>query len=748
MHDQWKLVEEQFRPATNRAWEGLLTQGNGYMHVRASLAEHLPEAPQNVDYTRMPANVTAEEFPETKAKWGTYVPGVFGPHPLLGSEMINLPFFLDLVPTVGADFLSMEAAEGQVAGGRELDLRTATLRRNLDWETREGTRVKVLYERFVSASRPHLCLQRMQIEADRATDLIVRAGIDADVRTNGYDHFESVELSSHGPTGILCELATDGGDDVQILSVMRGGEEEWSRGRTGERQMRRSTRMSIRAGQRITIEKRTALTTSRDPDHAPPSEFLAEGRDLTWERLHEEHCAVWRDHWEKSDVVVEGDPRSQLALRASIYHLLRAHPGSDSRVSIDAKGYAGEAYWGRYFWDTDIYLLPFYLYTRPEAARTLVEFRRRTLDGARQNAERYGYVGARYAWESDHRGLECCPSWQYRDHQVHVTADVIYGMAHYSRAADPEYLLGPGADVLRETARYWMERIDRRPDDDHPSILGVMGPDEYSPITQNNSYTNRQVALVLRRAAELEDSAGVDQTERRAFAETADGLPVLRKTQEGRPDLVMQCEEFELLAAPPFDLWEDRSRPCAAQVSQERIYRSRCLKQPDVLLLMMLYPNEFTTEEMQRAWDYYVPLTTHDSSLSPGVHAIMACRLGRTQEAWEFWRRSAGLDLDVEHGAVAEGIHIAAAANNWQVAVLGFAGLATVMESDVLTLRPNLPETWSKLEFPLVWKGTPIQVTITREEVVLENRGEAPIDARVAGMPVSVGAGSRKRIQL
>jgi kojibiose phosphorylase len=745
--DHWTLTENAFQTETNQAWEGLLTQGNGYLHVRASLAEHLAEAPQNVEYARTPANVTAEQFPETKAKWGTYVPGIFGPHPLLGSEMVNLPFFLDLVPIVDGEQLDMETAGPRIeGGGRELNLRTATLRRKLRWETTGGTSVTAVFERFVSAARPHLCVQRLQIQTDREAEATVRSGIDADVRTNGYDHFKRIELSPAGEAGIRCELATDGGDEVRMVCRMRSGAGGWDCERADERKIRLQTRPSLRPDQSVTIEKRTAVTTSRDPDEQDPADILAEAAELSWERLHAEHSRVWEERWDASDVIVEGDPRSQRALRMSIYHLLRAHPGDDSRVSIDAKGYAGEAYWGRYFWDTDIYLLPFYLYTRPETARTLVDFRRRTLDGARQNAGQYGYPGARYAWESDHRGLECCPSWQYRDHQVHVTADVVYGMVHYSRAADPGYLRERAAEVIVDTARYWMERTDTRPGDDYPSILGVMGPDEYSPITQNNSYTNRQVSIVLRRAAEIGGAVGVDEEDRTECLRTADALPVLRKQEAGRADLVMQCEEFEMLAEPPFDLWEDRSRPCAAQVSQERIYRSRCLKQPDVLLLMLLYPQEFTPAEVRRAWDYYVPLTTHDSSLSPGVHAIMAARLGKAREAWDYWRQSAEVDLDIEHAAVAQGIHIAAAANNWQVAVLGFAGMATVMESDVLTLRPNLPETWSRLEFPLVWKGTPLRVVITPNEISVENRGGEPIQAQVAGMSVRVGAESQKSV--
>ena len=747
MNDSWTLTEQHFRVEDNCAREGLFAQGNGYLHIRASLEEHLDGAPQNVDYMRMPANVTAEKFPETKAKWGTYVPGIFGPHPLLGSEMINLPFFLGLIPYVDGERLDLEAAGERISNyRRELDLHSGLLRRVFDWETTAGTDVRIAFERFVSGARSHLCVQRLRVECEQEAELTVHAGLDADVRTNGYDHFTSVSLEPDDDNGTTCTVVTDADDRINILSRLGGTGAKWRYAEDGPRRAGRHATFELKPESPVVVEKRTAVVTSRDLDAHKAEPVLDRTEQLGWEELKEETRQHWAARWEQSDVRVEGDTRSQIALRTSIYHLLRAHPGRDSRVSIDAKGYAGEAYWGRFFWDTDIYILPFFIYTRPEAARTLVDFRVGSLSGARANASDYGYPGARYAWESDHRGRECCPSWQYRDHQVHVTADVVYGMAHYSRAAEPGYLDTEGSEVVTATARYWTERMDTRPGEDHPSILGVMGPDEYSPISHNNSYTNRQVAFTLERAAALPEETDISNRERTEFAAAAQSLPVLRKDTGSAAPLVMQCEDFELLAEPPFDLWEDRSQPCAAQVSQERIYRSKCLKQPDVLLLMMLFPGEFTEAEMRRAWDYYVPLTTHDSSLSPGVHAIMAARLGKMEEAWTFWRRSAELDLDIEHGAVAQGIHIAAAANNWQVAVLGFGGMSTVMESDTLTLNPRLPEEWDALEFPVVWKGSPLSIRITQNEVTVRNDGPSALQVSVMDEDIAVGAGETKTV--
>jgi kojibiose phosphorylase len=734
--DSWTLIESPLRIEHNRAYEGLFTLGSGYLHVRGSLEEHVREAPQNVEYDRVAANVTSERFPQFKARWGTYVPGVFGPHPTLNNQMINLPWFLELVPTIDGERLDPELGRFE-AMRRELSLAEAVLRRPVRWTTRTGVGVTLRFERFISAARPHLCVQRLTVESDRDCQLEVRGGIDADVRTNGFDHFSDVAFEAVGLDGIAARVRTDGGDLVTIRtrwSATTADDEPairtWEFQAT-PRHAWRTGSLRMRRGRPLHVEKRTVVLTSRDRAPLDAGALREALNSRGYEALLAEHRAVWQARWDACDVVIEGDPASQLAMRLALYHLLRCHVAGDPRVAIDAKGYAGEAYWGRYFWDTEVCLLPFFLYTAPEKARTLADFRVQSLPGARSNAQRYGYPGARYAWESDAGGLECCPNWQYADHEVHVTADVVYGLAHYAAAADGEYLRGPAGVVLVETARYWMERVDwvAGPDGTRrPALLGVMGPDEYKPITRNNAFTNRMVAFALARAAEVGGIHGASGAELAAWRKVAAELPIPRRAD----GLVLQCEEFESFAEPEFEKrWTDRQKPFAACVSQERLYRSKCLKQADVLMLMALFPHEFSDEQVRQAWEFYLPYTTHDSSLSPGAHGIVACRLGLDERAWEFWQRTARIDLDVARGGAAEGVHIAAAGLLWQTVVLGFAGMRTALQADVLTLGPRLPAAWKRLAFPLVWRGTPVRVEISPGCVRVTNRGAAPLVARV-----------------
>jgi trehalose/maltose hydrolase-like predicted phosphorylase len=237
------------------------------------------------------------------------------------------------------------------------------------------------------------------------------------------------------------------------------------------------------------------------------------------------------------------------------------------------------------------------------------------------------------------------------------------------------------------------------------------------------------VKFALQLAAEVGEAGGASAEERETFGAAADGLPIPR-SEDGL--LVLQCEGFDKLAEPRFDeLWKERTRTFGSRVSQERRYRSKCLKQADVLMLMVLFPGEFSDTEVRRTWDYYLPLTTHDSSLSAGVHAIAACRLGLMQAAWQFWQQAAGIDLDVQGGGAAEGIHISNATLLWQAAIFGFAGMRTALQSEVLAFEPRLPTAWSRLAFPIKWRGGSVCVEITPGQVAVTNRGDEALDVCV-----------------
>ncbi len=737
--DGWVITEESFDADSNRKVEGLFTIGSGYLHLRGSLEEHFQGAPQNVAYNRMPANVTSEKFPEFKARWGTYVPGVYGKHPLLNSELINLPHFTGWAPIVHGERLDLTTSKVSQYS-RSLNMKESRIDRALIWHV-GGADVEVRLEIFVSYVRPGICVQRMTLKPSKTVSVSVENVLNADVRTNGYDHLKEISLTDVGNGGIRCECVTDGGEKVEMQSALRGGHRS-----TFEVRGRVATsvcEVEIKAQQTFVLEKYSVVGTSQDASPRDCRNELSDAIAAGYDRLIHEHVSAWADLWKLSDVVVEGDEESQLAMRVSLFHLLRSHP-RDPRVAIDAKGYAGEGYFGRFFWDTEMYLVPFFLYTQPERAKELMHFRVNTLESAKLNAREYGYPGARYAWESDKSGLESCHVWQYRDHEIHVTADIAYAFAHIAAATgDSEYVSDDVARVVVEGARYWSARIDHIPSRRTPALLGVMGPDEYSPISHNNAYTNKVVKFALELAAQVGSRGGASEAEIASFRKLACDLPILRRAD----GLVMQNEAFETLAEPAFELWKDRSRAYAAQVSQERLYRSKNLKQADVLMMMFLFGDEFSDQEIRQAWDYYLPYTTHDSSLSAAIHSILACRLAMRKESWDFWKKSSLIDVDFEHGGPAEGIHIAACGGNWMNVVFGFAGVKLANQSQTLTINPALPDKITKVSFPLMWRGTRVSVEVTRAGVVVSHLGVGPaIEVVIGGKSKTITASEQYQV--
>lgn len=733
MDKLWCIEEDGFSSETSKHYEGLFTQGNGYMHVRGSFEEGLEGTAQDEEYLRMPANVTLEKPRHPESKWGTFIPGIVGRHPLLKEEIINLPYFLSMNLTVAGEKLDMKLSNIKEYK-RWLDLSNGCLYRSFIWETKVGFRLKLTYKRFISIADKHLCLQQLHIEALSGQGVVdIACGINVNVRTNGYNHFKEILSSETDSDYISAETLTDGGDRVLMLSSVTASQNVlWAKIQNNQNIYYSGSKL-LKAGEDLLVQKAVSVVTDRDTEAESLMErglkhlkaFNANG----WEKLYEKHSEAWAEKWKYSDIKITGDAEAQLAIRTSIYHLIRSNCENDPRVAICAKGYAGEAYFGHYFWDTEINMLPFFIHTNPQAARDLIMFRYNTLDGARKNAKDYGYKGARYAWESSVSGEEQCPNWQYCDHEIHITADIVYALCHYvNGTGDLEFIWDYGIDVMIETARYWVSRVDSNKNG-YYELLGVMGPDEYLPMTMNNAFTNRMVKFSLDRTVDYQEAISKSDSGRykgieKRLALKSDEIKLFKEVRDklmlpyDKDTLVVpQSEDFQNYADLDFDaIWKDRTKPFGHFISQERNYRSKALKQADVIQMMMLFPEDFTKEQLNSSYDYYEPITTHDSSLSAAVHGITAARMGRLDEAEKFLKRVMEIDMSTEKKGAAEGIHIANCGGLWQMVVYGFAGLKSAMWCKEIQFKPRLPEKWEELEFPLAWHGKWYKVVITGEK--------------------------------
>lgn len=752
----WALVCPHFTLALNRHYESLFTIGGGLLNVRASLPEGLSDDPQNISFLRTPGNVTLETFRAAKSKWGTYVPGLMDRHPLLNEEMVNIPFLLGLEVAADGERLDME--HSRITHWHYwLDLRDGCVHRQVRWHTQRGAVLQIAFHMYVHLPAQLIVWQCVDVRVERgAASVRVTPFLDGDVRTNGFDHFAqcAVWSDAHGELGITATLHN--GQRVSECARVAGGD-TWQH-HTNARRVALSCARRLRHGEDWRVTKLTAVATSldaRDPAdaaRAAAARAAAAGDDA----CYAEHRALWDALWQRADVQIEGDPQSELALRASLYHLLRAHP-RHPRAAIDAKTNGGDAYWGRIHWDNEIFIAPFFIYTLPEWARPLLAYRYTTLPGARRGAAKLGYPGARFPWESGSTGEEECPSFQYADHEVHISSDVVLALWHYLCATQDEtFLRAMAAEIIFEVARYWRGRIDHLPGSPHAHILCVMGPDEYSHASDDNAYTNFTAGYALTIAAHLyatrESNAAIATLTRRLRITPREAATwqilanrlLIPYSDEHK--VILQSADF--LQKAPIDFrkfWRDRRKPFGTFVSQERLYRSRALKQADVLMMMQLFPNDFSDEMVRRALAFYEPYTTHDSSLSVSTHAIIAARLRLAAKAWQYFARARDMDIGAGRDA-AEGIHSANAGALWQCVVFGFVGMLPAYQSELLSLAPRLPRRWKACALRLYWHGVPVAIRVTHAAVELTP--DAALDVQINGRTHHCPAHATTRLAL
>lgn len=761
--ERYTVREVGFDPERFSHFEGLLTLGSGLVHLRSSLCESLSDTRQDEAYVRLPTNVTAERHRKRISVWGTYLPPIVGCNPLLNTVIVNLPSPLPIEVWLDGTLLSVEAA-GLRDHRRELDLQRAVLERRSQWRPARGAEATLSERRFVSRVRPNLVVQEVEVTVDDVRDGVVRAGVDGRVRTNGHDHFVRCEPVRPEKSVLGIVVETDLGLRAAVLSTTRvlSGDGAHAPAEAQERAVFDSVPMTVGPDRplrvvkySVVVELPCAASDNRDPADAevlaPALHMLVQASEAGPRKLLGEHEQAWAELWVDAEVTIAGGTSADStvaaaeidrSLRISVYHLLRAHRSGVQEFAICPKGHAGEAYFGRYFWDTEIYLLPFFIYTDPTHARDLLRFRINTLNGARRNAKRYGGAGARFAWESSVTGDEECPNWQYADHEIHVTADVVYGIMHYVRATgDEPFLYDEAAQLIVEAARYYRSRLDRLPDGS-VHLLGVMGPDEYSPFSRNNAFTNHLVRFTFVTASDVIRKTDYgSENEADEFHALADALPVPIDSERG---VILQSEEFERY--PPLDPGRfDSSRPIGMQASQELLYRRKALKQADVVALLALFPSDFPAQMRERSFDYYEPLTTHDSSLSPTTHALVAAELGRAEQAIGFLSRSIGIDTHPQTGDASQGLHIANAGGHWQVIVHGILGVrpaAAAPPGDTdLVIRPVLPVGIGRIAATVRWRGTTVGVEATGERVTVAHRGGAAVTVRVCGRSAKLSVG-------
>lgn len=722
----WLLVEESWEPVRQRAAETRFAIGNGRFSTRGSLEE------------RHPGDLPA-----------TFMHGLYAPHPLVSSELANLPDWTALEIVLDGEPFSM--ASGSVLHYRRvLDLRTGLLRRDVTWRSPAGRTVDLSFQRFASMAERDIAAIRVTLTSvDFSGSVELRATLPGSATNDGVRHLVWGEQHADSAGTSL----SVGLRDTPLIATFLARLEV--RGTAAEAQgwdvrghPTTVARWTARPDQRVTAEKIVILASSRESEDptATAHRRLTELAGRTFDDLFAASAAAWQHEWAASDVLIDGDPEAQLAIRFSLYHLLIAAPRDDEQVSIPAKTLSGFGYRGHVFWDMETFMLPFFTHVRPEIARNLLSYRWHRLPGARRKARAGGFDGAQVPWESAETGDEVTPSllpnpddslhpiriWT-GELELHISAAVAHALIEYWQATgDDRFMIERGAELVLETARFWASRAERQADADRYAISNVIGPDEYHEHVDNNAFTNELAAWHLETAADLAEwLLRTDLEQARRLGAEASLIDRFRAVagrmfvpRDARTGLIEQFSGYFDLEDVDLSAYADRTRSMQAILGVDGVNRTQILKQPDVLMLAYLLPDRFTPASLAANLSYYTPRTdvAYGSSLGPAIQAVLATRVGEPDDAYRSFLTAAGADLRDVRGNAADGIHGASAGGLWQAIVFGFAGVRFV--GDEVVTDPRLPRHWRRLAFQLVHRGRRVEIDL-RAPATGEDGGSA-----------------------
>jgi kojibiose phosphorylase len=719
----WVLIEETFDLVRQDEIESIFTVSNGYLGTRGSLEEG--------GRLSQPATLVS----------GIYVDD---PTSTLGPTLALLPDWPHLEIVVDGDRLSMQS--GQVLEHRRaLDLRQGVLWREWRQRDRKGRVTRVRFLRLASLADRHMLLQSVAATAENYSGRIEFVANLALPKGPGEPTLLTV---THDPMTVvvLAREKTVAMSTGSALHPKCAAAKRHQQSTTNPAEERWWWEAGL--GETLRLDRVFAVYTSRDAaDPAATSRnHVAIINEQDVSGLASAHVKAWSRRWDVAGVEIAGDGEAQRALRFAVYHLVAAANAADEHASIGARGLTGQAYRGHVFWDTEIYMLPFYLFTDPPAARALLMYRYHTLGAAQRKAKAHGYQGALYAWESADTGEETTPRAVMvpdgrtipiltGEQEHHLSADVAYAVWQYWRATgDDDFMVDAGGDILIETARFWTSRAQMEPDG-RAHIRAVIGPDEYHETVDDNAYTNVMARWNLNRAADaatilkqyrpsdwkrLSDRLALGADEAAAWRHVAAAL-----VTGFDPDTAL-FEQFQgYFGLEEVDvIWH---RTCATPIDvclgPGRTRQSKAIKQADVVAISALLWDELPRAVHTANFAYYEPRTAHGSSLSPALHALVAARLGDARLARRYLQQAWEIDLADNMGNAAGGVHMAALGGIWQAVVLGIAGVR--VREDGIALDPHLPPEWTEMRCSVQWRGRVLRLALANDP--------ARIDVEVAG---------------
>ena len=732
----WTLRSAKLEKEHKRLQESLTSLGNGYMGMRGNF----------------------EETYSADSHLGTYIAGVWFPdktrvgwwkngYPKYFGKAINALNFSKV--KIFVDGQEVDLAKNDVAGfSVELDMQHGVLRRSF---TVFGVRFDVC--KFLSVAQKELVLIRWEaVSVDGKTHQVrIDSIIDADVKNEDSNYEEKFwQVLDKGVSDGLSYIATQTvanpfGVEQFIVNAeqtfagsfkaLSGSQTDW--------QVSNSFQAEVGSTPE-TFEKRVIVTTSRD--YQGLEAVKAAGRALSekiagvaFETLLDAHKAGWLHRWEIADVVIEGSDEAQQGIRFNLFQLFSTYYGEDARLNIGPKGFTGEKYGGATYWDTEAYAVPLYLaLAEPEVTRNLLQYRRNQLPQAQHNAREQGLAGALYPMVT-FTGIECHNEWEITFEEIHRNGAIPYAIYNYTNyTGDESYLAKEGLEVLVEVSRFWADRVHFSKRNGKYMIHGVTGPNEYENNINNNWYTNTLAAWVLDYTREAlakypRPDLNVSAAELEKWADI--GTNMYRPHDE-ELGVFVQHDGFLDKDIRPVSALSPDDLPLNQKWSWDKILRSPFIKQADVLQGIYFFGDRFSMDEKRRNFDFYEPMTVHESSLSPCIHSILAAELGKEEKAVEMYQRTARLDLDNYNNDTEDGLHITSMTGSWLAIVQGFAQMKTW--GGKLSFAPFLPSAWTGYAFHINYRGRLIKVAVGKENVVFTLLKGEPLDLQVYGKDITL----------
>lgn len=702
----------------NIAWYGnKFLIGNGYFGIRGTLEEYKKE--------HLPAVNLAGIYDRVGDKW---------------RESVNAPNGLyTYIEVDGKEYRLPEVLPEEHSC--ELDFRHALYKRSTTWKTEKG-KITVISERFADMRDCHIIGMKYSVKSDFDGKLVLYTGIDGDVWDINGPHF--TEMNTFAENDVICASGVTGEKHIEIAVREKA---EYAFGacemiKSGMQIMRKIS-ADMKADTEYTYKKLVNVTTSHDEIKYDMSLFA----NKSYDEAYSEHIKAWDNIWDVSEVVIEGDDKAMLALNYSIYHLNCIAPRHSKSLSIPARGLSGQVYKGAVFWDTEMFMLDYFLFTEPKIAKSLIRYRIDTLDGAKEKAAGYGLKGAFYAWESHEGGIDACSDYNivdvftkrpmrtfFKDKQVHISAAVVYAVMKYVKmTGDYSILDEGGAETVIECALFYSSLLLKKAGGNLYEIHDVVGPDEYHERVNNNAYTNKMAQFTLKAACEVIEyiknkkeqypNYNLDELCEK-FGEYSKNMYVPQPNEKS--GLIEQFDGYfkmEDVDIPTLKtrLLDDKEYWGGAYgiASQTQI-----IKQADVVAMMSMFKGDYNTDEMKKNWEYYEPRTEHGSSLSACMYSLLACYTGMPEKAYPLFMKSACADLDTPGklwiGLIyIGGTHPAAAGGAWKVAAEGFAGLS--FKDGKININPVLPNNWKRLKFKINYLGKMYLIDINDGKGTIES---------------------------